>query len=211
MNLKELEIEFGDEIVKINNQRTIFWEKYKMLILSDVHIGKTAHFRKHGIAVSDEILYNDLKRLNSLIQHYNVNQIIVVGDLFHAGHNINVDMFHQWLLKFKNISFTLISGNHDLGLIKNNNFSFKIISEKIIDDFRFVHEYDNNTQYKNICGHLHPGIFLGNNSKFKVPCFVKTSNCIFLPAFSLFTGLFTDFKYKNAVYYPFNNDFIGKL
>jgi Lhr-like helicase len=40
----------------VNQSESIILEKEKALILSDLHIGKTAHFRKNGIALSDHIL-----------------------------------------------------------------------------------------------------------------------------------------------------------
>ena len=35
----------------LSAQRTVFWEEEKTLILSDLHLGKSGHFRKSGIAI----------------------------------------------------------------------------------------------------------------------------------------------------------------
>ena len=58
----------------------MYWERENTLILSDIHIGKTAHFRKHGIPMPDDVLQNDLKRLKQLIQHFKAKTLLVVGD-----------------------------------------------------------------------------------------------------------------------------------
>ena len=50
-----------NETLIFTNQKAIFWEREKTLIISDLHVGKSAHFRKSGIAVSSEILLDDLK------------------------------------------------------------------------------------------------------------------------------------------------------
>ena len=84
MNIITKNITFAGEELMLTNQRVIFWKSESTLILSDVHIGKTAHFRKNGIAISDQVMLKDLERLSALIQHFIPNRIIIVGDLFHA-------------------------------------------------------------------------------------------------------------------------------
>ncbi len=59
-----------NEIFTLTNQRAVFWEKEKALILSDLHIGKTAHFRKNGIALANHIMKSDLERLSALIEFF---------------------------------------------------------------------------------------------------------------------------------------------
>ena len=52
----------------LSANKTIFWEEEKILILSDLHLGKSGHFRKAGIAIPQNILQEDLFRLLSEIQ-----------------------------------------------------------------------------------------------------------------------------------------------
>ena len=44
--ISEISINFAGEQLTLNQYRSIFWDKEKSLILSDLHLGKTAHFRK---------------------------------------------------------------------------------------------------------------------------------------------------------------------
>ena len=92
-----------NEILELTNQRVIFWESQNSLILSDLHIGKSAHFQKSGIPIPSNILITDLKRLAQLIHHFKANQLIVVGDLFHAEYNQNFDVFIQWMQQFDDL------------------------------------------------------------------------------------------------------------
>ena len=55
--------------------RCIYWEEEKALILSDLHFGKTGHFRKAGIAVPAHIYKEDLQRLVEQVQYFQPNQI----------------------------------------------------------------------------------------------------------------------------------------
>ena len=62
--------------------KAIYWESEKLLIVSDLHFGKTGHFRKSGIAVPQHVYRDDLQRLFSLVQYFQPETILVVGDFF---------------------------------------------------------------------------------------------------------------------------------
>lgn len=194
MTIITKEILFSGEKLLLTNQRIIFWESQKTIILSDLHIGKAAHFRKSGIAISSEILVDDLKKLELLIHHFEAEKVIIVGDLFHAGYNSDLDLFKNWRDQFPR-EFILIKGNHDrlkcehyenLGIICEEN-------QLQISNITFIHEPKNseeNTFY--ISGHIHPGFVLkGKNERLRLPCFAVSERQIILPAFSKFTGLDT--------------------
>ena len=48
MNLVTKKLEILGESFQITNQRVLFWEKESALILSDLHVGKSAFFRKNS-------------------------------------------------------------------------------------------------------------------------------------------------------------------
>ena len=54
----------------LSANRTIFWEQEKALILSDLHIGKSGHFRKNGIGIPQNMLSEDMHRLFAEIQFF---------------------------------------------------------------------------------------------------------------------------------------------
>ena len=96
MNITTKDITIKDDIFTLTNQRALFWKKEKALIFSDLHIGKTAHFRKNGIALANHIMKNDLERLSILIENFQPEKFIIVGDLLLAGNNSDVDEFCTW-------------------------------------------------------------------------------------------------------------------
>ncbi len=67
-----------------------------MLLLSDLHFGKTGHFRKEGIAVPQAIYKEDLQRLVTQIQFFKPQQVVVIGDMFHSHANKELDLFKKW-------------------------------------------------------------------------------------------------------------------
>jgi DNA ligase-associated metallophosphoesterase len=167
MKITEQSIVFSGENLILTNQRAVFWERRNALILSDLHLGKAAHFRKNGIALPTQITLQDLSRLELLIRHYGAQQVIVVGDLIHSGANKEVDLFAGLVQKLPQAAFILIRGNHDrfsesrleaMG-IKAVHHSLHLdpihfIHHHQTDDLIHTHQTDHTGAF--ICGHLHP-------------------------------------------------------
>ena len=205
-----------NEILELTNQRVIFWESQNSLILSDLHIGKSAHFQKSGIPIPSNILTTDLKRLAQLIHHFKANQLIIVGDLFHAEYNKDLDEFKSWLTQFINLNIKLIKGNHDrLSDKVYQQFNIEVFNKNYTQNLlKFVHDFDNiEEEYFVISGHTHPGVFIKGKGKqrIKLPCYQVTKQQLILPAFSLFTGLNTKNAPENCKNYCFTNDGIFEV
>jgi len=201
-------ISVQDETFILTNQRALFWEREKALILSDLHIGKTAHFRKNGIALANHIMKSDLERLSALIEFFQPEKFIVVGDLLHAGDNSDVDEFCTWKKQYTDIQFYLIEGNHDrISEVLEKKLCFQHKSEWLeIDGITFIHDFDTAKPEFQITGHIHPGIVLNSAVKnIRLPCFALSSNQLLLPAFSEFTGLDTKNLPKNSTFFVFTD------
>lgn len=174
-------------------QRSVFWEEQKALIVSDLHFGKTGHFRKSGIAVPQTVYKEDLQRLISLLNYFKPEQLIVVGDFFHSHANTELDWFKKWRNDFACLKIILVKGNHDIltdNWYKEANIEV-VESELLIFPFLFTHDkcIDKKDVYT-FCGHLHPGVYLQGLGKqsLRLPCFYFAKNYCILPAFSRFTG-----------------------
>nr|WP_315028603.1 ligase-associated DNA damage response endonuclease PdeM [uncultured Chryseobacterium sp.] len=207
-------ISIEHETFILTNQRAAFWEKEKALILSDLHIGKTAHFRKNGIAVTNHIMKSDLERLSALIEVFQPDKFIVVGDLLHAGDNSDVDEFCKWRNQYPDLHFYLIEGNHDRiseALEKKLCLDFKE-TLLTIDNITFIHDFNKAGSGFQITGHIHPGIILSSPVKnLRLPCFVQTENQLLLPAFSEFTGLDIKNIPKDGRYFVFTDSEIHEI
>jgi DNA ligase-associated metallophosphoesterase len=214
MNIATKNISIQNETFTLTNQRALFWEKEKALIFSDLHIGKTAHFRKNGIALASHIMKNDLERLSILIEYFQPEKFIIVGDLLHAGDNSDVDTFCEWKNQYSNIQFCLVEGNHDRiskTLEKKLCLDSKADSLEI-NDILFVHDFDKSNSKFQITGHIHPGFVINSPVKrMKLPCFALTSKQLLLPAFSEFTGLDTKNIPKKGMYFVFTDSEIYEI
>ena len=208
MKIATKNINIKDQVFTLTNQRALFWEKEKALILSDLHIGKTAHFRKNGIAISNQIFENDLQRLSILIEYFQPEKFIVVGDLLHAGDNSEVDEFCSWKNQHPDLQFYLIEGNHDkISKKLESKLRLNHRSKSLeINDFIFIHDFEKKQSKFQITGHVHPGFMINSVvKKIKLPCFVISENQLLLPAFSEFTGLDTKNLPKKGRFYVFTD------
>lgn len=177
----------------LSAQRSVFWEEEKALIVSDLHFGKTGHFRKSGIAVPQTVYKEDLQRLIDLLNYFKPNQLIVVGDFFHSHENTELNWFRKWREDFYFLKVLLVKGNHDILKDKWYRESEIEIFEKElkINSFLFTHDKcDDREDLFTFCGHIHPGIIISGLGKqsLRFPCFYFAKNHCILPAFSKFTG-----------------------
>lgn len=184
-----------EEVLILSKEKAIYWAAKRMLIISDLHIGKSAHFRKHGLQVPDDVGHTDLQRLTRLMVEFSPETLLVTGDMFHNRINSDANAFMEWRKGYALLKVVLIKGNHDD--LKNEDYEALNIEvhtkELLCFPFRFIHdkpkEFD---EYYNISGHIHPGVVLYGKARqqLKFPCFYFSDTCAVLPAFSVFTGLF---------------------
>lgn len=178
----------------LSADRCIYWEEEQSLILSDLHFGKTGHFRKAGIAVPQSVYREDLLRLLCQIQYFRPRQLLVVGDLFHSRENKELELFLKWREDFPHLDIQLIEGNHDI-LHKDWYEKAGIrVNPGILTagPFSFVHDIGDavagNGYY--FSGHIHPGISITGMGKqhLRFPCFYFGGEYAILPAFGRWTG-----------------------
>ncbi len=186
-----------DNTFILSTDRCLYWQEEKTLILSDLHLGKTGHFRKEGIPVPQAVLKEDMQRFVSLIQLFKPEKIFVIGDMFHSHANKELDFFLKWRSDFQQVPIVLIKGNHDI--LKPAWYSeagVEVSGDNLtIGNFIFAHDIAccevKEGQYA-FSGHIHPGISmygLGRQS-LQFACFYFGHQYAVLPAFSRFTGTY---------------------
>lgn len=182
----------------LSADRYIFWEQEKVLIVSDLHFGKTGHFRKNGIAVPQDIFKEDIQRLLHAITHYKPQMVIAVGDLFHSHANKELDLFCRWRRDIASVHFTLVKGNHDiLDASWYAMNAIEVIKEKYtLNCFQFIHDVQQSSipaenNLYTFSGHVHPAVRIHGTAKQSLtfPCFYFTKDQAILPAFSQFSGM----------------------
>lgn len=175
-------------------ERALLWPAQKTLIVADLHWGKTAHFRKHGIAIPIGAQHADEARLSGLVEQYDVERLIVAGDMFHSVRNNQVDGFAHWRSRHRQLRIELVLGNHDiLGRERYEENSIQLHHEWLdAGSFLITHEELDAPAKFYIHGHLHPCFTAGGRGRnsIKTQCFCIDNNRMVLPSFGSFTGCY---------------------
>ncbi len=197
-------IRIHDQEIYLLPQKAVFFPVSKKLLISDLHLGKTTHFRKHGLAIPTEAQFEDLLLLTKIIAAWQPTSILILGDLFHSDFNSEWFGFEKFLLEHESIQFILVKGNHDIINFDKNivpNFSITMLLED--EHFSYRHHPIENKKLLNFCGHIHPAIVVKLKGKqhHTLTCFLVEENNFILPAFGSLTGNFIiEKKKKNVVY-----------
>ena len=206
----------------VSPERCLLWEEENTLIVADLHLGKSGHFRKSGIGIPQSIYKADLQRLMAQLYLYKVDRLIIAGDLTHSTANKELDLFLKWRKDFSLLHIDLVKGNHDIladswyeeAAIKVSTWKMKT------GPFIFLHdlkaEKDLTEEEKGLyrfTGHLHPAINLKGKGKqsLKFPCFYFTKEYCILPAFSRFTAGFKVNPEKDETVFAIVEDGIMQL
>lgn len=184
---------FGEEL-ELFPQKAIFWQKEKILLLADLHLGKINHFRRSGIAVPSKANDKNIEALVDLIWKTKPERVICLGDLFHSHYNPEWEVFGEVIRHFTAISFELVMGNHDImSDIQYVRKGIKVSDELHIEKFLLTHHLVEEVPegWYNLAGHIHPGVRLQGKGRqaITLPCFYFGDRQGILPAFGMFTGL----------------------
>lgn len=194
MLLEKVAINIAGEELILSGHKCVYWPSIKGLVISDLHFGKSGHFRKSGIALSRGSEEHDLKKMDALVGEFRPDKLIFLGDLFHSEHNAEWDLFCNWRKSHPALEFILIRGNHDLLLLDAySHAEIQVIDSLMVGKVCLSHEPIETKEWYNIHGHIHPGIRLVGKAyqTLRLPCFYLGKEVMILPAFGKLTGLYT--------------------
>lgn len=179
-------------------ERAVLWQERHTVIVADTHFGKSALFRRHGIAVpagADEL---DRDRLTRLVRSNQANRLIVLGDFLHAplaSDSREAADLEAWCAALGDIEIIVVAGNHDRGTLATWRPPLQWHASDLVEPpLRFVHDDDRAERSKpalfTLSGHVHPVARLGRarTRAPRVPVFWQHDNGLVLPSFGLFTG-----------------------
>ncbi|MBB3228438.1 DNA ligase-associated metallophosphoesterase [Luteibacter sp. Sphag1AF] len=186
-------IERAGEQLLLHPERALYWPAQRMLMVADVHFGKGAVFRRAGIPVPSGDTLEDLRRLDTLIDHFSPERLLVLGDLIH-GHATSrsewVAHVRGWRDAHAAVSVELVAGNHD------RHFDCRTLGITVHDDnlrvgpLLLAHHPHTDGQGYVLAGHVHPGVVLRDGwRRHRLPAFCFDATTGLLPAFGTWTGL----------------------
>lgn len=176
-------------------QKAVYWQKRKTLLIADLHIGKSGHFRRNGIPVPQQVNGGNLQILDALLKQLPVDHLIFLGDLFHSAVNEEWQQFRQWRAGYSQTEVSLVIGNHDVLARELYHAShISLFSRLKMGPFLLVHDVGTLSgsarEHYPLGGHIHPALKLRGKGRqsMKVPCYYFGTEGGILPAFGQFTG-----------------------
>ena len=166
-----------------------------MLLIADLHLGKSAHFRKAGIALPAAAETANLTALNGLLEQWQPSRLVFLGDLFHSDLNTAWNDFCTLRHFYADVSFELVLGNHDILPVNLYAEAGLTVHREVLllQPFRLLHQLPDEEMkgYYDLAGHVHPCILLAGSGrqKLRLPCFHLAERQGLLPAFGTFTGM----------------------
>lgn len=186
-------ITFAGEDLHLLADRAIWWPRTATLILADLHWGKDAAFRAHGLPLPDGILDADLQRLRKLSSRLRPGRILILGDLIHARASLTAEVMESvtaWR-STEAAACLLVEGNHDRHApTLPEDWKIERVGPAFSDGpLHFVHDPAHAPDAPCLAGHLHPSVnFRRGLRPWRLPCFQFGPSLGILPAFSEFTG-----------------------
>lgn len=167
-----------------------------MLIVADIHFGKSAAFRALGVPVPHGTTTQNLLALNELLRQLDVQQIVFLGDFLHARSShatATLTALRLWRAAHPTLKLLLVRGNHDTRAgDPPTDLKIAVVDEPYeLGGLAFCHLPHTQARGYVLAGHLHPVYRLrvaGDSTR--LPCFVFSASGGILPSFGAFTGGF---------------------
>ncbi len=195
-----MEISKGVEIIDL----CLYLKKEKALVMADFHMGYEEALNKEGVLIPRLQYAETMKRLEKLLTGFEINTIIVNGDLKHEFGTISET---EWRHTLKLLDFLsehckkiiLVKGNHDMILgpiaekrgleVKRNHIIGKTM---ILHGDKIPHGEKFGSMKRLIIGHEHPAVSLHKDGRLETyKCFLrgkwKEKELIVMPSFNLVT------------------------
>jgi len=201
MTTQQIEIS-GQQLI-MHPAGVLFWVEERVLLISDVHLGKVMHFRKYGAAVPRDAVYKNFTLLQALLDEYHPKVVCFLGDLFHSNLNSEWQLFEEWV-KGVHARIILVAGNHDIITpLRYEALGILMVPELVWGPFLLTHYPEERDGLFNFSGHVHPAVKLRGSGRqtLRLPCFFKNRHQLILPAFGAFTGTYVlEKKQEDEIY-----------
>lgn len=177
------------ESVSLWADRALGWQD--VLLVADVHLGKSAVFRAAGLPIPPGDLEHDLARLSALVAAAGPRRLVILGDFVHGATSESVvRTVGMWREKLAAELF-VVRGNHDRHL-PNWPTSWQVNEYPAghrEGPFALHHEPTRAPGACAVAGHVHPTVTVGRAAdRLRFPGFVFEKDGILLPAFTQFSG-----------------------
>ena len=180
----------------LRGDRSLLLEDTGSLLVADLHLGKSRHFRSRGLRVPEGADQDSAERLLDTVSAARPRELVILGDLLHSAGALSPELIHRLVGDAGERGVEqvfLIRGNHDRG-----SRSMEILEAAGItvlpalrhaSGLELRHEPPSAPAAPYVAGHLHPVARISApGERLRLPAFVIEEAGIILPAFGSFTG-----------------------
>lgn len=189
--------------------KTMYFPKEKILVMSDLHFGYEEELNNQGIAIPRRMVSEIIKDIEQILNNIkDIQKIVILGDIRHSFGGIvsqerkDINTFFKFIRgRFPKSRIILTKGNHDTMIevisAKENWKNIEIVDYFLYKDTLFFHghwrffkkfEEIIRKAKRLVVGHFHPAIDLSDGEKSeRFKCFVvgklKRKEIVFVPSF----------------------------
>jgi DNA ligase-associated metallophosphoesterase len=166
----------------------LYWPKYGVLAVADLHLEKGSSYAKRGTLLPPYDTASTLLRLAHLIGYYGPRCVIALGDSFHDGDGparLSRDNRANLTALQVGREWIWITGNHDpepadgIGGVFETTHSLGAL----------IFRHEPTGAAGEIAGHLHPVARISHRGRVVTRrCFASDGHCMVMPAFGTYTG-----------------------
>ncbi|MEL6587755.1 MAG: ligase-associated DNA damage response endonuclease PdeM, partial [Pseudomonadota bacterium] len=173
---------FGTAALVARASGALFWPARRLLVVSDLHLGKSERMARRGGALLPPYEVTDtLRRLEAEIQETAPDHVICLGDSFDdlaAARSLDSDA-RAWLTRLvAQASWTWITGNHDPAPVGLGGQTAEALT---LGPLTFCHMATDAARYE-VSGHYHPKAALRVRGRpISRPCFLRDASRLILP------------------------------
>jgi len=158
-------------------------------VIADLHLGIENAMQEKGFALPKLQLPEILDRVKLIVEKYNVNKIVIAGDL---KHEFSKNLPYEWedvrkFVESVDVEIEVVRGNHDNFLASIlSEYGIELKEETRVGDYLVVHGHKDVEARKLIMGHEHPSVKVRvRGAIYNFPCYlVADDSKIVLPSFS---------------------------
>lgn len=182
--------EFRSEQLVALPSGALHWPAQKLLVVSDLHLGKSARLaRLGGAQLPPYETTETLTRLSTDLSACNARRVICLGDSFDAPQLedcLPEGDLQSLTTLMAGRDWVWIEGNHDPGPVALGGTHRKALT---IGPLQFRHIAEPVAQPGEVSGHYHPKTTLSLRGRALTrPCFLFDDTRLILPAYGVFTG-----------------------
>jgi DNA ligase-associated metallophosphoesterase len=180
----------GEELL-LDHRRALVWPRRRALLVADTHFGKSAVFRREGLAVPEGSDEHDLATLVALVRDHRASTLYILGDFVHGAlpgiHGL-YPRFNAWRRDL-GCELHVVLGNHDAHLERDLLRDVHWHRRLELAPFELIHDPDDAGVGYFLCGHIHPVLTLASRADaLRMPVFWQRADGLVLPSFGSMTG-----------------------